>query len=295
MTNQNIILCIALRRSGTTLLFRALRNTKQFTCYDEPFSRALIALPAEHPKRVWAELIQIYGRSPQEFRRRFAPIGPLDELRTNLETKQADYIRWLIEQSESVFCDLTRCHFKLESLQQIFPKATIVHLFRSPENFATSHLMPRRSSLRIRDRLRTLRDQVRFFQRRENFNSWHMQDILQSRHPLLVKRLEQNQIHSSTFDALPAYGKLMAYWCVVFREVQRTGARLFGSNFKSLPFGDFCDQPRKTINDLRTQLGMPCHDFDVKLIRKESQPFRPNSAKWSQMRELLHIDDVPER
>ena len=281
---NNLIVCIALRRSGTTQLFRALRQAGHY-CLDEPFNPKLHELPKEHGKLVWAEFITRFQRDPNAFRERFSPTLPTDELSPELTDKQVRYIRWLVRGHDRVFVDTTRCQFKLRSLHEGFPHAMIVHLFRSPENFATSHLLPRRSGVRFADRLHQIRDRIDFFQRTSRFDSWGMEQIVNAmlrdeRFHELPLQIEQRQ---------PAYLKLMAYWWVVFQQVEEIGRTLFAERFCSLRFGDFCDAPQRTVSRLLRSAGFADQTIDCGGVRHESSPYCPESPKWAEARRLLGI------
>lgn len=259
-------------------------------CLDEPFNPGLESLPKDHTKQVRDEFIAKYRQDPEEFRRRFAPITSPHELEFGLTEAQAGYIQWLVHGHEQVFVDTTRCQFKLQSLHRIFPQATIIHLYRSPENFASSHLLPRRNGGRIQDRLHTLRDRCGFFQRRSRYNSWGMEEIINSivGSPL-SDRFEALGIKTKELRTLPAHAKVMAYWWVVFQELEATGRRLFGERFISLPFGEFCRAPKSTLRSILPIAGFAVHEIDVRTIHAESRPYLSQHRIWCQSRRRLGI------
>src|SRR5262245_38182699 len=97
------IAIVALRRSGTTTLWRLLRQDKRYRCYDEPFSRLLVNLPAENKKRVWAEFIELFNRDPARFRATYAPIPRPEEVTRGLTDRQRAYLEFLTREGPTVF------------------------------------------------------------------------------------------------------------------------------------------------------------------------------------------------
>ena len=266
------------------------RQARSVLCLDEPFNPTLRCLPQDHPKQVWSEYLDRFHRNPAEFQARFAPITPRDELSPLFREAQLAYLDWLIDTHECVFLDTTRCQFKLETLHQRYPTAIVIHLYRSPENFASSHLLPRRSARRIQDRIHTFRDKRDFFARRARYNNWGMEEIVDSI-PSSQWSEQLTEIGLSPQD-LPdtlAVVKLMAYWWMVYREVEATGRRLFGSRFVSLPLGHFCDHPVETISQLFQMANVPSNAIDATGVRSESLPFRANCERWHEWRQHLGI------
>ena len=290
--SRRVVICIALRRSGTTLIWRTFRQLLHLYCLDEPFNPFLYALPRENAKQVCGEFIVKYLENPEEFRSRFAPIAPCCEPDPRLTDAQAAYLQWLIEGHDCVFTDITRCHFKLESLYSALPEATIVHLYRSPENFASSHLLPRRSGTRVQDRLHNLRDRSDFFTRRDRLGGWGMGEILDvAPYSQLRERFKSLGIDERAYDNLPAFAKLMAYWWIAYREVDKTGARLYGEHFISVPFSRFCQQPQEVVDQVLATAGVPGGKIDSSAIHSESPPYQPEHAHWREWRERLGIPE----
>ena len=140
---MKIIIC-TLRRSGSTVFWKAFRENTDFKCYDEPFNPGLSVLPKEHRKEVYGEYIDLINEDATLFWRKFSAISPIEENKSSLTSEQKDYFRYLLDSAEDVVIDTTRCWNKLESLKEVLePYPHIfIHLYRDPIAFASSHLLP---------------------------------------------------------------------------------------------------------------------------------------------------------
>ena len=137
------VLIVGLRRSGTTAFWQWFRADAAWRCFDEPFSEQLLRLPEDHEKAVWSEFIQLHRRDPAGFWEHYAPIHRAEELRPDLTVRQTRFLNLLLEQSERVMIDSTRCHLKLAHIADRTSIDSVVHLHRSRRGFVTSHLLPK--------------------------------------------------------------------------------------------------------------------------------------------------------
>lgn len=277
MAKPRTILLLALRRSGTTLLFNLFSQNPQYTCFDEPFNKQLADLPRDHRKQVRRDFIRVYNKDPGEFRKLFAPVPRQEELSGQLSVPQKAYLRYLCAH-EPAFFDITRCHGKLADLKDIAPDAVLVHLYRNPRAFVTSHLLP--SEPAALQALKLWLYRKTFFTRSWGFNTWGMSELLQHPH-----RSVAEEFHQRANVRLPPAGSaaaslLLAHWLGCFRRMESEGRLLFQDRFISVCFDTFCQTPAAVLKHIyeRANAPMPAHDFSI--IRRPASPYRGGSPQW---------------
>ena len=135
------IFILGLKRSGTTIFWKTLRQDPRFICYDEPFRpeiRAHLETGKNHKKKVFNE----YLARPELINEYWSYMQPYEQILPRLLGHRAQYVRALLESAPNVCIDFVRCHAKLTHLREIAPDALIIHLVRDPRAFVTSHLKP---------------------------------------------------------------------------------------------------------------------------------------------------------
>ena len=278
------IFILGLRRSGTTIFWEAFRQDRRLHCFNEPWNPVLRQLPVEIPNRSRREFIELFRKDPQAFWRSFAPIGPLEELQDDFSDRQVAYLRYLIDPFDSICIDETRCHFRLAALQQAVPDATLVHLFRAPAAFATSHLIPTGSGGRRANRLLTALGRVGFFTREDRYNSLGLEDVI-GRHPesLFGLRLREIGLDPAAIYALPAVGRLLAFWRLAHETVERDGPRLFGSRFVSVAFERFCREPREVVEEVYAAASLHPPELDLSRVKPAKRAHRADDSRWRRL------------
>lgn len=286
------VFIIGLRRSGTTIFWQALRQDSRFVCYEEPFNPLLRELPAENAKGTWDEFIQLFNENSVRFRSMFAPIRPEEELCSQLNSEQQEYLRWLLKTGQHVICKLTRCNFKVRALHDLDPQSVLIHLYRAPASVATSHLLPSGGTERWRRRIANIVRRKTFWWRSGWYNNWHFEDIIDgSSNSPFISSLLKIGLDPEEVTSLPAVGKLLAYWRVAFERVQADGRKLFGHRFVSISFEKFCQNPQQTIDRTYQLLALPKVPFNMSLIRPSRHPFYPDHPNWQRYYKLLRLPD----
>ncbi len=249
-----------LRRSGTTIFWRTLRQDRQFLCLDEPFNPLWKDLPLDHEKGTHDEFMQLWHRSPEAFQLNYTPILPEEEISPTLTEEQKRYLIWLSSQSENTVIDTTRCYFKITDLHGLFPETLFIHLHRAPANWAYSHLVPSGPNSLLYKWLR-FRRQRRLFQLRKGFNHWAMESVIK-------KCLTQDRGNAGnpSLDSA-AVVKLLWFWHMIFQMVESTGQKLFRNNFLSVRYEDFCTEPANTMNKIYKLIGRETPKFDFSIIK----------------------------
>ncbi|MCP4613423.1 MAG: sulfotransferase [Planctomycetes bacterium] len=284
------VFIIALRRSGTTIFWRTLRQDRRFVSYDEPFNPILHNLPAQDAKGTRDEFIRLFKQNINRFRTLFKPIPPEEELHPKLNLQQQEYLRWLISTGKNVICDTTRCNFKVRSLYEIDPKAILIHLYRSPAAFASSHLLPSGGTERWQRRFANVIRRKTFWWRKGWYNSWHLEDIIDRLSgPLFRNNVCEIGLNPDEVCLLPAVGKLLAYWRIAFERAQKDGYELFGQRFLSVSFEEFCQNPQQTIDQIYELLPFSKITFDYSKIHPAQNAFCSYHPNWSQYSKLLRL------
>lgn len=274
------IAIVALRRSGTTAMWRLLRQDDRFICFDEPFSRLHSQLPEDNKKRTRSELIELYNRDPDHFRQTFAPIHRGEETARGLSQEQRAYLEFLVSGGPAVF-DTTRCMAKIPDLKEMLPEAVMVHLFRHPAAFVSSHMLPsdRKDLLGLRSRY----NHWSFFSRTGRFNGWGMEELTRTPHADQTAALfaEVGVRLAPPSQTVPAFQRLLAIWLGAYRLAETEGVAEFGDRFLSVSFEDFCARPAAHLGALHDMAGASRRDLDYSWLKPAKPGFAISNPAWS--------------
>lgn len=285
------LIILGLRRSGTTIFWQTFRQDPALLCYDEPFNPHLRVLPERTGLKAPEEFQRLMRADPASFRDRFAPIPFDQELDPTLTPEQADYLRYLASTGESVAIDTTRCQFKIAALHAIAPEATLVHLYRPAASQVSSHLLP--SSPGWRGRLRKRIHRRRFWTRTSGYDHWSFESIIGSDGgSAFAGRMRAAGIDPAAVYALPAVGRLLAFWRVAWEQAEREGRRLYGSRFVSQSFDAFCADPRTVVEGIYRVMGRPLPELDYSDIHPAHGPHQPESPRWLHYGERLGLPRI---
>jgi hypothetical protein len=282
---------LGLRRSGTTITWKTVRQDGRITAFNEPFNPLIRKLPDWDAAADYSEFQRLIDEDPETFRRRFAPIPPEDELQDGLRDDQAAYLRYLLSRNEHVAFDMTRCHFKIEAIHAMAPDGVMVHLFRRPSAHASSHLLPSRRGLKGRV-LRSLQ-RSRFWTRRTGFDFWYFETIVGSTpNGPFARRLAEVGLDPEKVYSMPAVGKLLAYWRVHYDTIERRGRALFGERFLSVPFERFCRRPAEVIEKVYAAGDLAMPDLDFTRIHPPNPGYLPDDPRWNDYCDELGLTGI---
>lgn len=270
------IVVLALRRSGTTALWRLLRQDPRHTCYDEPFSPLLRRLPANNAKRTWDEFIALRARDPKAWAARFAPVPRAEELCDPLTPQQADYLAFLAA-GGPVVIDETRATGKLKGIAGVLDHPVVIHLYRHPVAFASSHMIASQNRKFLRRQLHRLG----FFHRWFYFDAWGME--AHWRAPLRARTegwLVAEGVAPPPAPRAPAIHKLLAVWLASYRQLERDGPRHAGGRFLSLSFEALCGAPAPVLREIYRLAGRAAHPVDCTALHLAPPGYRPDDPRW---------------
>ncbi len=291
------IIIVSLRRSGSTIFWRAFRQDNRFTCYDEPFVNLLIHLPKLNRKKTTHEYIKLLKKKPSVFWKVYEPIDLSEEVSECMSNGQKRYLQFLLNSSENTVCGLTRCNFKIKELRNVCPKAYIIHLYRSPQAFVTSHILHNRPELgKIKSSLIKVKNFIyknKFWSIKKDYNGWGYEAIIGSSDDgLFSTYLKENNIFIKDFNNVPAYGKLMYFWKICFEKVEKEGRFHFGKKFMSLPFEKFCENPEYYMEKIYNNIGLEMPKIDFKNIKIPNLGYKPNHTNWMRMAKKIGLPSL---
>ena len=283
-----LIIIVGLRRSGTTAFWEAFRKDDSLCCYDEPFNPNLAELPKENSKGTRAEFIDLFENDAGLFNNFFSPISLLEESSADITRFQSDYLAWLLNQNQgrsAVVVDSVRIGFKLEKIYEIIPQAILVHLYRDPVAWISSHLLPSGRGT-WRKKIANIYRHLYFWTRKGFYNNWGYQEIVE-REISNTSYWGSIDIRAEDLRNKPAFLQLALFWHWAFRETERFGNEFWGDRFFSIPFESFCLNPEKVISDIYTVAELKWKNLDYSYVRAANQGFKPDSRRWQYVNDIL--------
>jgi hypothetical protein len=287
MATPRHLIVLALRRSGTTALWRTLRQDPGQTCYDEPFSLLLRDLSRNNHKNTWDEFLALRDRDPAAWEACYAPIPRAEEVTPGLTEAQAGYLRHLCADGP-VALDETRMTAKLPAIAQILPEAVMVHLYRHPVAFVSSHMIASQNKALLRHRLHRLG----FFRRPIYFDSWGMEQLWRAPIRDDTLALMRRSGVTAPGPAAPAVHKLMASWLATWRCLEQDGQAQYGARFMSLSFEAFCRAPQAHLDRLYALAGRAPYGFDVSGLHAASPGHCPDDPRWRRAAQAVGFNDT---
>jgi hypothetical protein len=287
---------LGMRRSGTTILYDALREDAELRCFYEPLreedvtegggsgarrgdafaeTRAIReAYRAEHHPDVPIELFNWGG-----------PRAPELEVEPGLPPHVEGFLRHLLAQAPAVAIKETRLHHKVPALARIAPDAIVVHLVRDPRAVASSMLLGRRR------RLDLYPDAAAFFTARSGRRLWSSRVISD----LVVDRMGFRRL---PFD-LPDFIRPLLVWKAAFETTYADGARLFGRRYVLVRLEDLRAAPGPTLERIYSDAGRtlpdPVAEWAAANIRpKESTAQHPSDPRWAAAARAISLDNALE-
>jgi hypothetical protein len=289
MSQPRHIVILGLRRSGTTAVWRIFRQSEALVAFDEPFNPKLQELPAEHCKQTRKEFIEIYKRDPAAFKKYFAPVHIEQETEPGLTLDQIRYLGFLLDGVGHAVLDVTRCHNKIAALREAIGPSVLIHLFRDPVSWVSSHLIPsdRPDVLSLRRHY----DTFRLFGRTSSFNHWGMEALTSGQYRSATRKLLAAQGVDLPKRNAPAYQLLLAFWLGAFRLAERQGRNVYGEHYVSALLDDICSAPDHFIEIVYSQVGLPFRK-QVSSLRSPPPPPRFDDKRWVQAAQDIGFSDA---
>ncbi|RME61154.1 hypothetical protein D6779_00595 [Candidatus Parcubacteria bacterium] len=296
-----------LRRSGTTIFWNVIRQDCRFRAFNEPFSPEIrkVADPNWRLLRDFIEFRELMLEDPGSFWELYSPIRCTEEIQTGMSDRQKRYLEFLLGSSEHVLIDDTHCQFKLEALKEVAPSLVFVHLFRPPQKFVTSIMLPSLSNMpphprallrtgeRVSHKARRKWKETTFWSRKWSENAWGFDEIMYpiTKESLFGLRLQEQGMDPDIVGEMPAVGKLLAYWKVNYEHVRAMGSKIFGDRFLSVNLDEYLVNPAPTLESIYRCLGIPFKPLDTGLLKKAKPAFDLGNPKWEELLRTLQMDE----
>lgn len=284
---------VGVRRSGTTILYDALREDPGLRCFYEPL-REETATPGggsgARAEDAFAETRELRRRFRERHHPKLAPDqlnwgGPRDpllELEPDLPEHVRDLIAHLLEEGaadgRAVVIKETRLNHKLGAIAGLAPGGAVVHLVRDPRAVAASMLLGRR---RRRD---LYPDADTFFTARTGRRLW-------SSRPLSAPLLRAAGLPADVPDFL----RPLIVWQHAFAAAHRDGTRLFGDRYLLLRLEDLRVEPAATLDGVYRLLGreLPPEvgDWAEAKLRRKDEIEHGDDPRWARAARLLRMEE----
>ncbi|MEX0599986.1 MAG: sulfotransferase [Rhodothermales bacterium] len=242
------VIIVAQPRSGTTILWKTLRQDRRLVCFDEPFRphlRRYVLQESDDKKQTMGE----YLARPDLIESHWSTLQPFEEFDPNLVGHQRTYLQTLAAQGEHVCMDFVRCSAHIAALRRAVPDALIVHLVRDPRAWVTSHLRPY-------GRWMPGLPQA-FFTHEGSFDFWRRQQAAQV---LGAKGYAHEQL-------LQVWDRLVA-----LAETARPDL--------TIRFEHFALQPDDVLQVIYERMNLDYPSLDTSIVRKPNPPFAFDDARW---------------
>jgi hypothetical protein len=289
-----------MRRSGTTILYDALLDDQELSCFYEPLREEKETVGGGSGTRdvdVFAETRAIRDRFRRE---RYAdlpidafnwggPREPALELDLDLPEHCVDLLRHLIdlgdvaETTDTVIKE-TRLYLKLAELHRLDPEAALVHVVRDPRAVAASIVLGRN-----RRRERKLRTPDDFFADRVDRKLWSSHEI--------SERLMERSSYPAIGDPSNAE-RVLLVWRLTFEAARVDGQRLFGDRYLLLRNEDLRTDPAGSIERVYGLLDRPVPgqvaSWTSANVRAPQEAYAGGDPRWREAIERLGMADAVE-
>ena len=289
------ILIQGMRRSGTTILYDALLEDPDLSCFYEPFredtetpgggsgarssdpfaeTRELrAAFAAEHYPDLGIEEFNWGG-----------PRAPKLELGPELPDHCTGFVRHLLDRPEEVMIKFTRIYDKLEAIAAVAPGAVLVHVVRDPRAVTASMMLGRE-----RKRAQEYDDPAAFFDERRKRKLWSSRELSTE----LLRLPEYSHIRRPT-----NFMRILLVWKHTFESTWRDGRRLFGDRYVLLRNEELRADPVGAIARVYRAVGRPTPSAVARwargAVRRPEVPYAANDPRWNEALARLGMRDALE-
>jgi Sulfotransferase family len=286
-----------MRRSGTTILYDALLDDPELSCFYEPLREEKETVGGGSGARE----LDVFAHTRalrDEFRRASYPQLPIDEFnwggprRPELELEPelpehcTELLRHLLERgredaSPDTAVKETRLYCKLGALAALDPDAALVHVVRDPRAVATSIVLGR-----DRRRQRKLRTADDFFADRADRKLWSSREI--------SARLLARSGYPAIDDPSNVE-RVLVVWSLTFEAPRVDGGRLFGDRYLMLRNEDLRTDPAAALGAVYDLLGRPLPEevarWAERNVRPPQEVYAAHDPRWLEALERLGMVD----
>ncbi|MGH2952030.1 MAG: sulfotransferase [Solirubrobacterales bacterium] len=289
---MSLFVC-GLRRSGTTILYDALREDPELRCFYEPLREGEVTVGGGSGAREEDAFAET-----RELRRRFrderhpelpieefnwgGPRAPELELEPDLPDHCAGFVRHLLDLAPEVAIKETRLHHKLATIAAIAPDAALIHLVRDPRAVCASMLLGRRG------RVDLYPDADAFFTVRTRRRLWSSRAISE----LLVERLRSLSLPPD----LPDFLRPLLVWKNAFETANGDGRRLFGDRYALVRLEDLRADPASELGRVYVASGRSAPpavaEWATANVRRDEPILHGDDPRWARAARLLGMEEA---
>jgi hypothetical protein len=281
------------RRSGTTILYDALRADPELRCFYEPLREDAETVgggsgaredDAFDETRELRERFRLerFPELPADWFNWGGPRAPELELDADLPEHCAEFLRVLLAGSGSVAIKETRLHHKLAAVAAIDPEAVLVHLVRDPRAVSASMLLGRRR------RLDLYPDADAFFTVRTGRKLWSSRAISDT----LRGRLRSLGLPAD----LPDFLHPLLVWKAAFETTHGDGRRLYGDRYVLVRLEDLRGDPAAELGRIYRALGRALppsvSEWAAENLRRDGEILHGDDPRWARAARLLRMEEV---
>jgi Sulfotransferase family len=242
-----------MRRSGTTILYDALRADPELRCFYEPLREEEVTEgggSGARPGDAFAETRDLRQRfrdarypelDPSEFNWG-GPRAPELELEPALPEHCLQWLASLLGEAPSVAIKETRLHHKVAAVAELDLGAAFLHLVRDPRAVAASTLLGRRR------RLDLYADADAFFERRTDRKLWSSRAISEA-----LREAGAAGLRADSPDVM----RPLAVWRAAFEATHADGQETFGERYALLRLEDLSADPARELQRVYDLLDRP--------------------------------------
>jgi hypothetical protein len=279
-----------MRRSGTTIVYDALREDSELRCWYEPLREEKVSLGGGSGAREEDAFAETSAERRRFRDRRYpqlaiddfnwgGPRNPLLELEPSLPEHCIELLRELLDSAPAVAIKETRFYRKVGELHRLDPDAVLVHVVREPRAVAASIMLGRgRRQLRKR-----YPDADSFFEDRKPRRLWSTYEISQR----LVAR--ENQEPADPTNLV----RVLMVWRYTFEETRRAGLELFGDRYVLLRNEDLRAQPQAQLERLYAAIGRdvprPVADWAKANVSPRQHIHAEGDPRWAEALEMAGL------
>ncbi len=287
---------LGLRRSGTTILYDALREDPGLRCFYEPLREDAETVGGGSGARdedVFAETRELRERFrdaefPELPIERFnwgGPRAPELELDSELPEHCRGLLAHLLSQAPDVAIKETRLHHKLGALAELDPEAAVVHLVRDPRAVTASMLLGRRGRTDIYP------DADTFFTARTGRRLWSSRRISTE----VATRRRSLDLRSD----IPDFLRPLLVWKAAFETTAGDGERRFGERYALVRLEDLRADPRRELERIYALTGRPLPeavaDWAAANIRRDAEIRFADDPRWARAARVIGAENELER